>query len=44
MTHGRPDANPGDLTSGTDDVDPLTAMPRACGVEVQVVRRRSRPS
>ena len=30
ITHGHADANPGDLTSGDVDVDPLTAMP-ACG-------------
>jgi hypothetical protein len=36
MTHGHLDANPGDLTSGDDDVDPLTAMPRVSGLEVRV--------
>jgi hypothetical protein len=36
MTHGHPAANPGDLTSDTTDVDPLTAMPRASGLEVRV--------
>ena len=36
MTHGHPDANPGDLTSGDTAVDPLTAMPRVAGLEVDV--------
>ena len=34
MTHGHPDANPGNLTSGNEDVDPLTAMPRVAGLVV----------
>jgi len=29
-----PDANPGDLTSSTDGIDPLTAMPRVAGLDV----------
>ena len=36
ISHGHADVNPGDLTSGDIDVDPLTAMPRAAGVDVQV--------
>ena len=38
MTHGHADANPGDLTSGDVAVDPLTAMPRVAGLEVDVTR------
>lgn len=36
ITHGHPHANPGDLTSGEVDVDPLTTMPRVAGLEVEV--------
>ena len=36
MTHGRPTANPGNLTSGNDAVDPLTAMPLVAGLPVDV--------
>jgi anaerobic selenocysteine-containing dehydrogenase len=36
MTHGRPGANTGRLTSATRDVDPLTGMPLASGVAVEV--------
>jgi anaerobic selenocysteine-containing dehydrogenase len=36
MSHGHADANPGDLTSGDVAVDPLTAMPRVAGLEVDV--------
>ncbi len=36
MPHGHLDANPGDLTSGDDAVDQLTAMPRLSGLEVDV--------
>jgi anaerobic selenocysteine-containing dehydrogenase len=39
MTHGHRDASPGLLTSSREDVDPLTAMPRASGVPVSVSRR-----
>jgi hypothetical protein len=42
MTHGHTDANPGNLTSGDDDVDPLTAMPRVAGLEVRVARPDTR--
>jgi hypothetical protein len=35
MTHGHADANPGDLTSGDEAVDRLTAMPRVAGLEVR---------
>jgi anaerobic selenocysteine-containing dehydrogenase len=38
MTHGHADANPGDLTSGDVGVDPLTAMPRVAGLEVEISR------
>ena len=38
ITHGHPNANPGDLTSGTESVDQLTAMPRVAGLEVNVTR------
>ncbi len=38
MTHGHAGASPGDLTSGGDDVDPLTAMPRVSGLEVEISR------
>ena len=41
MTHGHADANPGDLTSETVAVDPLTAMPRVSGLEVEVRLRAS---
>jgi predicted molibdopterin-dependent oxidoreductase YjgC len=34
MTHGRRGASPGLLTSGSVDVDPLTAMPLASGLPV----------
>ena len=36
MTHGHADASPGELTSESVNVDSLTAMPRASGVEVGV--------
>ena len=36
ITHGHPGENPGDLTSGDNDVDPLTAMPRVSGLEVRI--------
>jgi hypothetical protein len=36
ITHGHMDANPGDLTSGDEAVDPLTAMPRVAGLDVEV--------
>jgi len=36
ITHGHADANPGDLTSGDVAVDPLTAMPRVAGLEVEM--------
>jgi anaerobic selenocysteine-containing dehydrogenase len=36
ITHGHPEANPGVLTSEHADVDPLTAMPRVSGLEVEV--------
>jgi hypothetical protein len=38
MAHGHAEANPGDLTSGEVDIDRLTAMPRAAGLEVDVTR------
>src|SRR5205085_12437413 len=43
MTHGHLDANPGDLTSGDDDVDPLTAMPRVAGLGVRLLRPGASP-
>jgi anaerobic selenocysteine-containing dehydrogenase len=36
MTHGHAGTNPGELTSGTIGVDPLTAMPRASGLPVRL--------
>jgi anaerobic selenocysteine-containing dehydrogenase len=36
MTHGHATINPGDLTSGTTDVDPLTAMPRVAGTGIEL--------
>jgi len=36
ITHGHVDANPGNLISGHITVDPLTAMPRVAGLEVDV--------
>jgi anaerobic selenocysteine-containing dehydrogenase len=36
ITHGHVDANPGHLTSSWTDIDPLTAMPRVSGLEVDV--------
>jgi anaerobic selenocysteine-containing dehydrogenase len=36
MTHGHLAANPGNLTSGADGIDRLTAMPRVAGLEVRV--------
>lgn len=36
ITHGHRDANPGELTSTDDDVDPITAMPRVAGLPVRV--------
>lgn len=36
MTHGRPDENPGDLTSEVVGVDDLTAMPRVAGLPVRI--------
>jgi hypothetical protein len=36
ITHGHTEANPGRLTSSVDDVDPLTAMPRVSGLEVEL--------
>ncbi len=44
MTHGHADANPGDLTSGNVGVDPLTAMPRVAGLEVDVTRLDPAPA
>jgi len=44
MTHGHAAANPGDLTSGHESVDELTAMPRVSGLEVTVeLRPRTTP-
>jgi anaerobic selenocysteine-containing dehydrogenase len=37
ITHGHPDANPGDLTSGNEAVDELTAMPLVSGLPVRVM-------
>jgi hypothetical protein len=39
ITHGHGDENPGALTSGTTDIDDLTAMPRVSGIDVEVVGR-----
>jgi anaerobic selenocysteine-containing dehydrogenase len=36
ISHGHPEENPGDLTSGDIGVDNLTAMPRVAGLDVQV--------
>lgn len=36
ITHGHPGASPGLLTSGSRDVDPLTAMPWASGLPVRL--------
>jgi anaerobic selenocysteine-containing dehydrogenase len=38
ITHGRRAAGPGTLTSTHEDIDPLTAMPRASGVPVSLSR------
>jgi hypothetical protein len=38
MSHGHVEANPGDITNGDVDIDRLTAMPRAAGLEVDVTR------
>jgi hypothetical protein len=43
MTHGHLGTNPGDLTSGAASIDPLTAMPRASGVAVEVTRPEPEP-
>jgi hypothetical protein len=40
ITHGHAHENPGDLTSGDVAVDPLTAMPRVAGLEVDVSASR----
>lgn len=37
ITHGRPGQTPGVLTSATEDIDLLTAMPKAAGVPVTIV-------
>jgi anaerobic selenocysteine-containing dehydrogenase len=39
ISHGHADENPGDLTSEATDIDPLTAMPRASGLEVRMTPR-----
>ena len=44
ITHGHLDENPGDLTSGDIDVDPLTAMPRVAGLEVRVTPHGEDPN
>lgn len=36
VTHGHPGASPGLLVSGSWDVDPLTAMPRASGLPISL--------
>ena len=36
VTHGHPGASPGLLVSGSVDVDPLTAMPRASGLPISL--------
>jgi anaerobic selenocysteine-containing dehydrogenase len=36
VTHGHPGASPGLLVSNTVDVDPLTAMPRASGLPIDL--------
>ncbi len=43
ITHGHVDANPGYLTSGATDIDPLTAMPRVSGLEVDLSQDTDRP-
>ena len=40
ISHGHAAENPGDLTSGDVDVDDLTAMPRASGLDVRVIEPR----
>ncbi len=37
ITHGHAAENPGDLTSENVDIDALTAMPRASGLDVSVI-------
>jgi anaerobic selenocysteine-containing dehydrogenase len=44
ITHGRIDENPGNLTSGDDDVDALTAMPRVAGLDVRVTPTGEAPA
>ena len=36
VTHGRSDGGPGELTSSTEGVDPLTGMPLASGLAVSL--------
>ena len=36
VTHGHPEASPGSLTSTSEGVDLLTAMPHASGVPVEI--------
>ena len=43
ISHGHLDENPGDLTSGDVDVDPLTAMPRVAGLDVRVTATSGEP-
>jgi anaerobic selenocysteine-containing dehydrogenase len=43
ISHGHPDQNPGDLTSGEVDVDALTAMPRVAGLDVRVTDLSQEP-
>ena len=38
ITHGHIDDNPGELTSGDDGIDTLTAMPLVAGLDVRVTR------
>ena len=38
ITHGHAGANPGDLTSGDEAVDDITAMPRIAGLDVEITR------
>jgi hypothetical protein len=38
ITHGHATENPGELTSGDDGIDTLTAMPRVAGLDVRVTR------
>jgi formylmethanofuran dehydrogenase subunit D len=44
LVHGRHGHSPGNLTSATHDVDPLTTMPRASGLRVEVAAATAGPT